>query len=432
MRCILLVLDGLGDKGHPCFDGRTPLQAARTPNLDRIAQMGMNGLYHSYLQGTAMPSEIAHFLMFGYDMTEIPGRGFIEAVGYGIPMSEGDVALLARLVPVARQGDILVVQQEEPDIDRSSCYALQESIRSFKKEDVEIELTPKKSLETILVMRGALSHHITDSNPIHAGRPLMHVLPTHGHENDPGAVRAASLLNVYLRLSHFALVDHHINRAREEAGRPPVNAVATQRAGRSMAVKPFRDKWGLVGASISAGPMYRGMCSLLELEFLLPPITVDPEQDLVSHLREAQRMTEFDFIHIHAKAPDEAAHSKDPQAKKAVIESLDRALKFALNEIVPDEDILFVITADHSTASTGQMIHSGETVPLTMTGKYVRRDSVAHFDEVSCAPGALSLVRGRELMLLILNFMDRGKLRGLRDSPIDQPYFPGRYKSLRI
>ena len=78
------------------------------------------------------------------------------------------------------------------------------------------------------------------------------------------------------------------------------------------------------------------------------------------------------------------------------------------------------------------MIHSGEPVPLLMVGKYTWRDQVARFDEISCSQGSLGLVRGREIMYLILNFLDRGKLAGLRDAPRDQPYFPGKFKPFRI
>ena len=78
------------------------------------------------------------------------------------------------------------------------------------------------------------------------------------------------------------------------------------------------------------------------------------------------------------------------------------------------------------------MIHSGETVPLTMVGKYTRRDDVGEFNEISCAKGGLGLVKGKELMYLILNFLDRGKLWGLMDSPVNQPFSPGNYKPLRI
>ena len=174
------------------------------------------------------------------------------------------------------------------------------------------------------------------------------------------------------------------------------------------------------------------MCSLLTIDVQKVKQIENPEEDLRERLKRAKAATEYDFIHVHTKAPDQAAHTKDPQHKKATIESLDRALAYAIDEITTDETILFVITADHSTASTGRMIHSGETVPLTMVGKYTRRDDVRTFNEVSCAGGALGPVRGKELMYLILNFLDRGKLWGLMDSPVNQPFSPGNYKPLLL
>jgi 2,3-bisphosphoglycerate-independent phosphoglycerate mutase len=158
----------------------------------------------------------------------------------------------------------------------------------------------------------------------------------------------------------------------------------------------------------------------------------DPEKDLRHRLKLANQATDFDFVHVHTKAPDEASHTKDPEHKKAVIEALDRALDYALDEIIVDEELLLIVTSDHSTASTGTMIHSGETVPLTILGRHTRRDEVSAFDEVSCAGGSLGLVRGKELMYLILNFLDRGKLWGTMDSPVNQPFSPGTYKALRI
>lgn len=78
------------------------------------------------------------------------------------------------------------------------------------------------------------------------------------------------------------------------------------------------------------------------------------------------------------------------------------------------------------------MIHSGETVPLTMVGRYPRRDAVKAFNEVDCAIGGLGIVRGKELMYLILNFLDRAKMKGLMDTPGDQPYYPGHYQPLTL
>src|SRR5512135_2995571 len=97
MRCILVILDGLGDRGHECFGGKTPLYAAFTPNLDHLASLGMNGLYHTTIQGVPMSSETAHFIIFGYDLKEFPGRGYIEAKGKGVSLTDNDVAVLCHL-----------------------------------------------------------------------------------------------------------------------------------------------------------------------------------------------------------------------------------------------------------------------------------------------------------------------------------------------
>ncbi len=432
MRCILLVLDGLGDKGHRCFGGKTPLQAAHTPNLDRLAALGMNGLYHSYLQGTALPSEIAHFLMFGYGLDEFPGRGLLEAMGEGIAISDGEVYVLARIFSVKRKKEMLVLQNESPVLDGKTCRMLQKSIKHYNQGDVSIEFIPTRGILGILRLRGDVSAHITDSNPMYEGRPLMEVLPVSGCANPEKACATAGAMNEYLRWCYRSLSEHPLNRERTRKGLLPVNAMGTQRPGMKRNIDSFKEKWGLRSLSISSGPVYHGLCSLLGMEIHRVAEMADPERDLRRRLRLAKEATDFDFIHVHTKAPDEAAHTKDPAHKKTVIESLDRALGYALDEIVPDDELLLIITSDHSTASAGSMVHSGETVPLTCAGKYTRRDNVCVFDEISCAAGSLGQVRGKELMYLVLNFLDRGKLWGSMDSPVNQPFFPGMYKALRI
>lgn len=432
MRCILLVLDGLGDKGHACFKRGTPLEVASTPNLDHLASLGMNGLYHSYYQGTAMPSELAHFLMFGYEIDEFPGRGLIEAVGEGITIHDGDVSLLARIFSVRLQDGMLMLEKEDPDVDRNSCRVLQKAIRLFHKDGIEIEFIPTKGIEGMLVLRGLVSAHITDSNPIYEGRPLMQVIPFQGKDVDKSVVLTARVLNHYLTWCYHTLSEHPLNIQRLKEGLCPINAVGTQRAGMRRNIMPFRDKWGLRALSIASGSIYHGLCSLLGIDVQKVRDTGDVEKDLLERLKIAKNALNYEWIHVHTKAPDQAAHKRNPEHKKDVIESLDRTLAYAVDEIITDEDVLLVVTSDHSTASAGSMIHSGETVPLTMVGKYTRRDDVAQFNEVSCAKGGLGLVRGKELMYLILNFLDRGKLWGLMDSPVNQPFFPGYYKPLRI
>jgi 2,3-bisphosphoglycerate-independent phosphoglycerate mutase len=170
MRCILLLLDGLGDRSHPVLNGLTPLQAAHTPNLDRIAENGMNGLFHAHLQGTALPSELAHFLMFGYRIEEFPGRGALEALGEGLDIREDDVALLARIFSVSEENKTLILRHENPKLDRESCRILHEAVGSFRWNGIDAEFFPTKGIGGILLLRGNVSSAVTDSNPIKIGR----------------------------------------------------------------------------------------------------------------------------------------------------------------------------------------------------------------------------------------------------------------------
>lgn len=432
MRCILLLLDGLGDRSHPVLNGMTPLQAADTPNLDALAASGMNGIFHPHLQGTALPSELAHFLMFGYRMEEFPGRGVVEALGEGLDVQEGEVALLARIFSVAREHKVLMLRHEDPELDAHSCKVFHGAIRSFARNGMEAEFLPTRGIGGILRLRGDVSRFVTDSNPIIEGRPLMEVLPLRSRWHDPCARNTARFLNEYLQWSYRTLSCHSLNRERLREGHPPINAVGTQRAGMLADLPSFSDKWGLRGLLVASGAVYHGLGQVVGMETRRVCDTGDPAGDLRERLEIAVRAREYDFIHVHTKVTDEAGHTRNPLIKKRVLETIDSALGYAVNEILPDEDILFVVTADHSTAASGTMIHTGETVPLVMNGKYIRRDDVSGFDELSCARGGLGLVRGPELMYLVLNSLDRGKLWGLMDSPEDQPYTPGRATALEV
>jgi 2,3-bisphosphoglycerate-independent phosphoglycerate mutase len=432
MRCILLILDGLGDRGHAAFGGQTPLQMASTPNLDRLAALGMTGLYHPWWLGTALPSEMAHFSLFGYDLEDFPGRGYIEALGENLPMGETDVALLGRIFAVKQQQGLLILKEEDPKVEKATCLSLQEVVRTFHYAGVNISFVPTGGIRGLVLVKGEVSAAVTDSNPIYEGRPLMEVLPWEGWEHDKPALNTALALNHYLKWSYRQLSRHPLNHQRKRAGLAPLNAVGLQRAGQWKPVLNFSDKWGFKALAVAAGCLYRGLSRYVGLEALPVKDTPNPQADLLKRLKLAHKSKRHDFVYVHTKVPDEAAHTKDPLIKKAAIEALDGALAFALKEIVTDPDTLLVITADHSTNSAGAMIHSGEAVPLLMVGKYTWRDQVTRFDEVNCAQGSLGLVRGKELMYLILNFLDRGKLVGLRDSPRDQPYYPGKFTPLRV
>lgn len=432
MRCILIILDGLGDRGQDCFEGRTPLQAAHTPHLDHLASVGMNGLYHTTMQGVPMASETAHFIIFGYEVEDFPGRGYVEAKGRGLDVTDKDVAVLCHLCSVENKNGNLVLTWGRPDISHEDIRELLTAIESFETDAIKIRLVPSRGIDGLLILSGSVTDKITDSDPIYEGRPVMEIMPTIQKRMSASSGKTASVLNKYLIHSYQTLSGHRINRDRISRNLPPVNALVSQRAGKKRQLPSFRDKWGLKGLSISSGAIYWGLCNELGIETVKVEDTGNIEKDFKYRLRFAKDAYDYDFIHVHTKMPDEAGHTKNPWYKKEVIEALDRAMSVVVNEIIPDRETLVVVTADHSTASSGTMIHTGETVPITMVGKYVRNDGVGEFNEIACSGGALGVVRGKELMHLVLNFLDRAKLYGLMDTPVDQPYYPGNYRPLKV
>ncbi len=432
-KCILILLDGLGDRSYPAFNHQTPLQAAHTPTLDRIAAAGANGLYHAAQMGLALPSENAHFAIFGYDQADFPGRGALEALGAGITLGANDVALLVHFSSIISTNGTFYLKKDTPPATADEIKKLIPGIEHFTWQDIDITFHHIKGLFGVLVMKGDVSPHVTDTNPMRDDVFVMDLLPWKSHAMDAAAVNTAKALKTYLLHAHQVLDRHPFNANRVKKSLPPLNGLVTQRAGRLKKITPFPSRFGLRGLSIASGVVFEGLSRFIGLDFLKARDTDDPETDFAERLASARKASQnYDFIHVHTKAPDEAAHTKNPSFKKKIIEALDRAIDRHADWLLGDPDMVTVVTADHSTPSSGPLVHSGEPVPLTLCGEGVRRDAVVKFDEVSVAAGALGTVRNQELMYLILNHLDRIKLMGIMDTDEDQMFWPGRYDKFKV
>lgn len=437
-KCLLIVLDGLGDRSHGILDGQTPLQAAHTPHLDRLARHGANGLYHAGTLGEALPSETAHFAMFGYDRRDFPGRGPLEALGAGVDLGRDEVAVLAHFAALEERDGCLVLVQDVPSATQEEIAALVQVAGEWEQDGIRIRHVPTKGVFGVLILTGDVSPDITDTGPMRAGRLIPDLLPLAeasalGVANRDQAWATARALRAYLLHVWRTLSEHPLNVRRAQSGLPPITGLVTQRAGRLRPVQPFSRRFGLRGLSIASGAVFRGLTRYLGMAWQAPRHTGNLEADFGHDLASVWELFHrYDLIHLHTKAPDEAAHAKDPLLKKTVIEALDRALGAQAQRVRDDPDLLVVVTSDHSTPSSGNMVHSGEPVPLLMHGAGVRRDFVRHFDEIHAAQGCLGSVRGTELVRLILNSLDMARLEGIRDTPEDCLFWPGDYKPLRI
>jgi 2,3-bisphosphoglycerate-independent phosphoglycerate mutase len=425
-KCVIVLLDGLGDRAASSLGHRTPLQAAKTPHLDRLAREGACGLFHAAHLGQALPSENAHFALFGYDAAEFPGRGPLEALGANIEIGPQDVAILAQIASVRPENGGLLVVDRRLKSDGQEAQQLFAAIESGEFEGLQFRFIHTHQLSGILVVRGGASPFITDTDPLLVGQMMIKPQAWHHHPADSGIEHTIRALKSYLKFTRAALADHPVNHARGQRGQSAANVVLTQRAGRLMSVPTFRQRYGLRGLLLSSGIVLPGLAKYIGMDCDPVVDTGDPADDVARRIAAAERhLADYDFIHVHTKVPDEAAHTKNPHNKVAAIEACDRGMGAAIDPLLQDPNVLVVVTADHSTPSCGDMIHSGEPVPLLFHGEGVRRDLVDRFDEVSVAAGALSLVRGQELLYLILDGLDRAKLQGLMDTPHDQPFWPG-------
>lgn len=434
MKILLLLLDGLGDRSYEALGNCTPLQAAHTPHLDRLARMGSNGLWHAARTGHCLPSETAHYLLFGYEMERFPGRGLLEAVGYDVPFQDDDVLSLAHLSGITWQGDLPILLKSRADIkgDVAEIGALYSAISPYFWEGIRFHLHRTGSNDAILVMSGPVSPHISDCDTMMIGTPLAEVVPMAGNPEPKRADQTARAMNRYLSHCHRVLGDHEVNRGRQKQGLPPANFLATQRTGRRILQEPFHHKWGLKGMMIASGAIYLGLGRELDMTAVKVADGKDPGKDLRERIRTALSDTDHDFIHVHTKAPDEAAHTKDPARKRDVIDMLDPGLDELVEAVEQRDDLLVVVTADHSTPSSSLLIHSGEPVPVCFAGPNSRRDAVTAFDEISAAGGCLGFLRGEELMLMILNYGNRSTLMGHRLGPVERPYVPQGYRPFRM
>jgi len=410
-KCILLLLDGLGDRAFPELDYHTPLQAAHTPHLDKLASLGSNGLYHASKLGEPLPSEYAHLIMFGYQEVDYPGRGPLEALGHDMPLHLTDIAFLSRFVEIEPEEEHFIVKSRWPDLPEEVIQSFCEKINTHDPAS----LSYKWMTDTfgILKLAHTFSDKITDTDPIIEGLPLYKAQPLEEVKGDAKVFKTTRYLNKFSRWCMENL---------QHDGKK--YSIATQRSGKLLETPDFFQTNGLRGLSISSGAIYKGLAAYLQMDYL----PVIDSSDLATDYRQSiqlalDNLDEHDFIHVHTKMPDKAAHQKNPILKKEIIEKLDEAIGAMMPKLL-QEDILLVISADHSTPSCGEMLHSGEPVPLIFVGENVRRDHVKSYDEISAANGCLGLMRGGEFMEMILNYLDRARLYGFRENQQKKKFWP--------
>ncbi|MBN2168281.1 MAG: 2,3-bisphosphoglycerate-independent phosphoglycerate mutase [Actinobacteria bacterium] len=423
MKVLMIILDGMADRSQSALGRRTPLQAAEIPNLDLLAEAGACGHMYPIAPGICPSSDMALWRMFGYGSLPFPGRAAIEALGEDMELEPGDVVIRLNLASTTVENGNRYVQIAPAYLPDDQAESIAGSLSGYQPDHFEVTLYHPGGPFIIMVLKGGASACVSDSDPIFYQLPVPDIKPLAGSSIE--AVKTAEELANFLDWAGETLISHPVNEARAEEGMTQINFVLSKWPSVYQEVPAFIDRWGFDGLIIASGVLYKGFAKYFGMDF--QRVTMDDDyEDMRMKIEAAVRALEdrHDFIFIHTKAPDEAGHTGKPQKKVSSIDKLDAALSPVVEKLVNDPEILTVVTADHTTPSGGSpdVMHSGESVPVVMTGQNVRVDNVTVFDEISCVGGSLGQITGSDLMPLILNFTDRARFGGSRLLEADLPY----------
>lgn len=406
---VFIILDGVGDRYCSDLKGQTPLEAAKTPVMDKLALKGITGMMDPLVPGLPVATHTGTGLLFGLPCSQAFNlcRGPVEAAGVGIEVLPGDICLRSNFAAVKQeQGFIKIIDRRAGRI-KDNTHELAELLQNVKLgEGVRASLTPAKQHRGVLHLSGfGLSDQITDTDPgtrnLIAGVQKSQALSA----DNPEAIRTAAMLNRFVHIAHKKLSQSKINKRREQNGLLPANAIITRSAGQVQKLTSMVNYYGLRAALVAADSTAIGLGRLLDYSTIIKPefnglCTTDIKAKLEAV---NQALEQHDLVFLHIKAPDVLSHDRKPLEKKKFLEEFDNVLK-VLDDRLEKNELVITITGDHSTDSnTGR--HIGDPVPSLIFHPAGRADHCSSYSEKACMTGGLGRIRSSSLLLSTLDAM---------------------------
>jgi 2,3-bisphosphoglycerate-independent phosphoglycerate mutase len=376
-KIVYLVLDGLGGLPHE-ETGLTELEAARTPELDRLAKRSSLGLTLPISPGISPGSGPGHLGLFGYDPVKYNiGRGVLSALGVDFHLEQGDLAARLNLATLDGAGNVVDRRAGRPS-DEENARLVEKLRREVGRVGgVEVFWEPEKEHRVVLIMRGVgLSSDLTDTDPQHTGEPALPLRAT-----SPDGERTVRAVEMVLSSAHEVL-----------AAEPVANGLLARGFATFSGYPSMAERFGLRAVCIARYPMYRGVSRLLGMDIAEPAETDAGSIEVLSH-----ELEDHDFAFVHFKYIDSRGEDGDFDAKVAAIEAVD-ALIPGVEALDPD---VIVVTGDHSTP-TRMRAHSWHPVPLLLASRWCRPVAVSGFGERECLRGELGTFEAKHLMTLAL------------------------------
>lgn len=406
----MVVLDGASDRLGP---EPTPLEAARTPNLDALARKGVLGTMYTVGMGIAPESDAGVFSLLGYDpLGTHLSRGVVEALGSGVAFHEGNMALRAGFATV--EDDKLTDRRAGRDLSDEEAVGLGSALNKTLslKEKVEFEFKTTVGHRAVVVFRAApfeFSSSISNFDPAYVrqgnisvarpGKGPFEIPKCEALDGSDSTVRTAALVNEFGFKARKVLDPHPVNVERRSKGKLPANFVLMRDAGSSFPKVPsFREKWGLDGLMVADLPAELGIGRLLGMDVKQLP----PGVSLADYRRRADLVMEsvgkYGFVYVHLKGPDEPGHDGLFELKKTRIEEIDEGFFNVLRERDVLDDIVVCVTCDHSTPWKDKG-HSDDPVPVLVAGNRIDVDGSGRFTEKHAMKGSLGLLDRGSLLL---------------------------------
>ncbi|PYE54253.1 2,3-bisphosphoglycerate-independent phosphoglycerate mutase [Deinococcus yavapaiensis] len=381
-KIVMVVLDGVG--GLPLTtNGETELATATTPNLDALARESQLGLVELVGAGITPGSGPGHLSLFGYDPIQYTvGRGALSAVGIGVKLSAGDVAVRGNFATLDAGRNVLDRRAGRPSDEENVRVVakLREAIPDIGGVPVEIYTESEHRFVVVFRAQGRpLGADVSDVDPQATG-----VTPMEAKAFDPASERTADLVNAFVARAEDAL--------RNE---PKINGVLFRGYSDVPHFPSFPDVYHVRSACIASYPMYKGLASLVGMEVLDVEGHEDALEGKVAALQ--ANWDKYDFFYFHVKKTDSTGEDGNFDAKVHKIEDFDALLPSIL-ELGPD---VIAIVGDHSTPSK-LATHSWHPVPLLIKSEWGRKDVAQRFTEEEAQKGSLGLRRGTDIMPLLM------------------------------
>lgn len=408
MKYAIVIPDGCADEPQESLGGKTPLQAAHKPHMDRIASTGVVGRSNNVPPSLTPASDVATLSLFGYDpLVVYTGRAPLETAAMGIPLGPNDWAIRCNLVTVDNEEMRDFTAGHIKDADGKGLI---ESIQAALGGPVqgssgaELEFHPGVSYRNILVYRSrqpAPFSAETKTQPPHdiPDRPIAEYLP-----KGPGS----PLLQDLMRRSRDVFRSHPVNQARQARGERAATQIWLWGQGRAPQLRHFHDVYGKRGAIISAVDLVRGVGVLLGWKRIdVKGATGYLDTDYAAKGRAGvAALQDHDLVCVHVEAPDEASHEGRADAKVRALEEIDRHIVGPLLEALPRHgDWRILVSPDHRTPLRTRA-HAHGAVPFAIAGTGIAAKGQRSYDEAVAAASAVALERGHELMTRFLGAAD--------------------------